>query len=67
MSERTLTEKMRRASLTPSEMRFAEKLAEGHEKIRIYRSKEGAIVLSREAMYSAPVREQFWIRKPKKA
>lgn len=49
------------ASLGPRQLRFALSLAARHSKIKIYRS-SGAILLSREAMYTLGVREPFYIR-----
>lgn len=59
-----ISELLGRFNLTPKEMRQAKQLAKDHKRIRVYRSRDRSITLSRDAMYSLGVRETFWLRIP---
>lgn len=53
------------SSLTSKEFNLAVSLVERHAEIRLYRGRKGAIILSREAMYTPGLREVFYVRNPR--
>jgi len=60
-SVRTLNILWRR--LTPKEQKQAADFARNHKNVRMYRSRNKSITLSRDAMHSS-CRETFWLRFP---